>query len=106
MSYDYREAKELTNDELIARLTARYKPTEIPPCRVCGGPLTCVAAGGGRPTEWACTGREYDPDTNEYIGWKEDRRAADDHYRESRFTDYRQGGDDDVMDLIRRFGFK
>lgn len=106
MPYDYREAKELTNDELIERLTKRYKPTEIPPCSECGGPLTCVASGGGHPTEWACTGREYDKETEEYIGWKDGRTAADDHYRKSKFTDYHQGGDDDVMDLIRRFRFK
>ena len=103
MPYDYREAKELNNEELIARLTQRYEPTKIPPCRVCGGPLSMQAVGGGNPTEWACSGREYDPDTHEWIGWQKGRTAADDHYRKSGFTDRRQGGDEDVMELIERF---
>lgn len=105
MPYDYREAKELNNEELIARLTQRYAPTEIPPCRVCGGELSIQAMGGGQPTEWACSGQKYDAN-DVWIGWQDGRTAADEHYRRSGFTDRRQGGDEDVIELIKRFTSK
>ena len=103
MPYDYRPAEELNNDELIARLTEKYKPSEIPPCRFCGGKLSIGSIGGGKPTVWACSTMEDDPDKPGYLRVKVDRQRIDDHYSQSRYEDRRQGGDSDVMELIKRF---
>ncbi len=90
-----REPSELTSAELHEVLRARYAPTEIPPCRICGKELSLAAAGCG-PTVWACDGRA------EAGGWQEGRSAADEHYSQSRFEDHRRGGDDLVMELLAR----
>lgn len=81
---------------LLAELRRRYAPSDIPPCRVCGGELSLQSIGGGEPTVWACSGQ------NEDGSWLPGRRIADDHYSRSRYVDRRQGGDEVVMELIRR----
>jgi hypothetical protein len=68
-----------TDDDLVFVLTARYEPSIIPPCRVCGGELSIQAAGGGKPTEWCCDGTEDDPDRPGLFRYKDGRRPADDH---------------------------
>jgi hypothetical protein len=85
-----------TNEELVTELGTRYKPTEVPPCKLCGKELSLQAFGGGNPTVWACDGRDENV-------WREGRKPADDHYRRSQFEDRRQGGDVIVMELVRRF---
>jgi hypothetical protein len=85
-----------TAAELISQLTERYQPSKIPPCSVCGGKMGIVAAGGGEPTAYACTGR--DKDGNTLPG----RSMADEHYSQSRYLD-RRHGDSAVIELIRRF---
>jgi hypothetical protein len=92
-----REPHELTADELIEILTDRYQEPTIPPCRLCGGELSIQSIGGGKATEYACTGR------NEDGTWKEGRKIVDDHYRDSRYIDYKRGGDDYVMELVKRY---
>lgn len=89
-------------DDLTAVLTHRYAPTIIPPCHICGAELSMQSVGGGRPTAWACDGREWDADGA--WKWKEGRTPADDHYNESRFEDTRRGGDEFVMEAVRRLG--
>lgn len=93
---------DLTDDQLIVRLTERYAPSVIPPCRVCGEPLRMCGSGGG-PTVWGCSGQEDDPDRPGWLRYKPGRRCADEHYMRSRFEDRRRGGDDDVIKLIGRF---
>jgi hypothetical protein len=83
-------------DEDIRVLRERYAPSVIPPCRLCGAELSLGSFGGGRPTVWACDGR--DDDGNYLPG----RKIADRHYSESRYEDYRQGGDPLVLALIAR----
>lgn len=46
----------------IANMRAIYTPPPIPPCCVCGGPLSIGAIGGGKPTQWACSGMDTDPE--------------------------------------------
>jgi hypothetical protein len=93
---------EWTVAELIETLTERYEPTEVPPCRVCGAELSIGSMGGGEPTRWACSGREEDPDRPGYLRWMKGRTPADDHYDKSQFVDRRQGGDELVMEAVRR----
>lgn len=88
---------EWSDDDLFWVLAARYAPTEIPPCRICGAALSLQSVGGGDPTVWACDGRD------ESGKMKEGRRAVDEHYSASRFVDRRMGGDEAVMDLVRRY---
>ena len=103
--------------ELIAELRERYTPPTIPPCRVCGGELSIARVGGGEPTEWACSGKEDDPDrpgwlrnapgrwTNAPDGGSSEFRA-DGHYNRSRWTDYRSGGDSGVIAVLDALEFK
>lgn len=93
----------MTDDELIASLAERYRPSEPPPCRVCGAALSIQAIGGGEPTVWACAGYEDDPERQKIARYKADRSPADEHYERSRWIDRRQGGDSLVMELIKRF---
>jgi len=86
--------------DIVATLRARYAPTTVPPCRVCGGELSIASVGGGEPTRWACSEYEDDPDVHGQLRRKPDRSMADAHYGDSRWVDYRQGGDSDVIELL------
>jgi len=92
---------ELSDAALLAKLRERYAPTVIPPCRMCGGELSIARIGGGHPTIWTCSGQERGE--NGLLHWKTGRSPADKHYSDSEFTDRRQGGDADVIELIERF---
>lgn len=83
----------------MQQLRERYAAPEIPKCRVCGGVLTVQRAGGG-PTIWGCTGMIDDPTGERNWIYAEGRSCADEHYERSRWSDYRQGGDADVIELI------
>lgn len=98
-----KDVSEWSDDDLAWMLTERYKPSEIPPCRVCGGPLSIGAIGGGEPTRWACSGMEDDPESPGNRRYKQGRTVADRHYSDSEWVDRRQGGDSAVMELIARF---
>ena len=100
---EYKESHEYSDAELVQVLTERYQPSEIPPCRVCGGPLTPQRIGGGEPTVWGCEGMEDDPKKPGYVRYKKGRHCADEHYSKSTYTDRRQGGDSAVMELVKRF---
>ncbi|MGB3026912.1 hypothetical protein [Paradevosia shaoguanensis] len=69
--------------ELVERLRERYTPSPVPPCRVCGAPLSIQSAGGGQAMVYGCTNGPYDPE----------------HYAESRWVQYRPG-DSDVIELV------
>jgi hypothetical protein len=86
------------DEDLDLVLTRNYAPTVIPPCSICGGPLSCERCGGGAPTVWACSGLDDGP----AYRYKEGRAPADEHYVKSQFVDRRQGGDAAVMELLRR----
>jgi hypothetical protein len=79
-------------------LHRRYTPTPVPPCCVCGGKLSMQSIGGGRPTGYACVGRDDDGN------WLEGRSVADYHYTLSCWDDHGHGGDGAVMELVRRYG--
>lgn len=82
----------LSDADLLAALECRYAPSVIPPCRVCGTPLGIGRIGGGEPTVWACQNAKH---TNGQMDWG--------HYDKSQHIDYRQGGDNNVIELIRRY---
>lgn len=77
---------------IIAELRDRYAPTAAPPCRICGGELSLERAGGGNPSVWRCAGRVEG-------GYAPGRKIADQHYKDSEWTDYRAGGDQRVIDI-------
>lgn len=99
--------------KVVDVLRERYAPTEVPPCRVCGGPLSLAAIGGGKPTVWACSGNEDDPDRPGYIRsqpgrWGNAKDGVSEygpggHYHDSRWVDRRQGGDSQVIELIEDY---
>jgi len=80
------------DEQLLQELTSRYKPTMVPPCRICGAPLEIAAVGGGSPTVYACSTQSA---TNLPADW--------DHYERSRWEDRRRGGDPAVMELIAAY---
>ena len=74
--------------DLIAVVRKRYTAEPVPPCPVCGEPLSLQAAGRGTIT-WGCTKRDAG------------KSRLDDHYARSRFEQHRTG-DDDVLALLDR----
>ena len=96
-----KEPADYSDAELIATLTERYTATPVPPCRVCGGPLSIARAGGGEATVWACHGLEDDPDNPDRVKRQPGRSAADEHYVQSRWTQYRTG-DELVLEALTR----
>ena len=68
-------------------LRAYYGPVEVPPCRLCGAPLTIGSIGGGKATKWACSAADFKTMGKDWL----------DHYSKSRWTDYRRGGDERVI---------
>lgn len=98
----YKSPSEQTDDELLAEIRERYEPTEVPPCRVCGEALSLQQCGGGEPSVWACAGHTYGED-GRITGRRPGRRIADQHFSDSEVVDYRRGGDEAVMELVKRF---
>jgi hypothetical protein len=96
-----RDVKDWTLDELVEVLTDRYSPDPIPPCRLCGAELSIQSMGSG-PTVYNCDGREPDPDHPGHLRWKEGRTPADEHYVRSEYEDCKRGGDEDVLEAVRR----
>ncbi|MDJ0030307.1 hypothetical protein [Pantoea ananatis] len=86
--------------DVIKELRSRYAEPKIPSCSICGGELSVQRSGGGSPTIWACSGMIDDPTGERTWIYAEGRSCADEHYERSRWTDYRRGGDSDVIDLI------
>src|SRR6185312_16326283 len=86
--------------ELSAILRERYTPSAIPPCRVCGKKLSLQSSGGGNAPVYGCSGMEDDPDRPGHVRMQEGRRCGDDHYSNSRWTDYSGGGDSQVLALL------
>jgi len=76
----------------LAALRARYTPTPVPPCRVCGGPLSIARMGGGEATEYACS-ESRPTKVGEYDKWLVG------HYRRSHWTQLRPG-DPDILALL------
>jgi len=93
-----------TTPEQRAALRTRYTPEPVPTCRVCGGPLSPVASGGGRPTVWACSILEADPDEPGRLRARPGRGGDDEirrggHFLESRI-DWLRDGDADVLAAV------
>ncbi len=92
---------ELDLDELEQRYTAE----PVPPCRICGDVLSIASMGGGKPTEWACSLQEDDPERPGMLRMKPGRDGLlnefgpGGHYHDSHWTQYRRG-DPDVLALI------
>jgi hypothetical protein len=83
-----------------AELRKRYTPPEIPKCSICGGELSIQRCGGGEPTVYACDGYEADPENPGMVRRAAGRDIADKHYEESRYIDWKKGGDSDVVALL------
>lgn len=106
------EPSDWPDEDLVEVILDRYAPSEVPPCRVCGRPLTISSIGGGEPTRWGCSGLIPDPDnpgTPDKSGkmiWAEGRTVADEHYSKSIWEDRRRGGDEVVIELLGRYAEK
>lgn len=85
--------------ELCERLRERYTADEVPPCRVCGRPLSIQRAGGGERTIWGCDGWESDPDEPGHNRRAPGYDPSGNHYERSRWEQFRNG-DSDVLTLL------
>lgn len=89
-----------TNKQAREELRKRYTPPEIPNCSICGASLSIQRCGGGEPTVYACDGYEADPENPGMVRRAAGRDIADKHYEESRYIDWKKGGDSDVVALL------
>lgn len=93
--------KKTVDEQTRAELRKRYTPPEIPKCSICGGELSIQrCGGGGEPTVYACDGYEADPENAGMVRRAAGRGIADKHYEESRYIDWKKGGDSDVVALL------
>ncbi|MGF6282264.1 hypothetical protein ABH908_000251 [Pseudomonas frederiksbergensis] len=74
--------------EQIEALRERYTTTPLPPCRVCGAPLTVASMGGGKAPEYACSNAT---DAN--------GKTDLEHYGQSKHTHYGTGDSDVIAAL-------
>lgn len=81
------ERPPITNEQ-IGALRERYTPTPVPPCRVCGSPLTLASMGGGKAPEYSCSSAS---DAN--------GKTDLEHYAQSKYTHYGTG-DSQVIALL------
>jgi hypothetical protein len=93
---------------LIAQLRAAYTAEPVPPCRVCGGALSVAECGYGRPTIWACSPTESDPENPGASRTKPGRGVGEfdprtGHYALSEHKQYRVG-DSRVLHMLDLFG--
>jgi hypothetical protein len=91
------ETRDWSDEELLAELHRSYDEPTIPPCRLCGAELGLASMGSGQATVYACDGR------NEDGSWKPGRSAADEHYSRSQYEDLKSGGDERVIEALRRW---
>ena len=95
------KAQTLSNTDLMDVVEFCFRAEPIPPCRVCGGPLTIGSMGGGHATRWGCDGRIEDPSRPEAVVYADGRTVADEHYAQSQWTQHRSG-DTRVIELVER----
>lgn len=94
----------LTDDELLAKLRAKYTRTVPGNCPTCGAPVAVENHQGGYPLPWSCPAglqawqAAQAAETDEAT-----RQAAQAHWQASRWEDYRRVGDRRVMELIERY---
>lgn len=96
-----RELQDLSISELIEILRLKHTAEEIPPCRICGGPLSITSIGGTAATKWACSGQEDDPENPGMLRYQPGRHVADGHYSQSRWTQH-YDTDSHVIELVSR----
>lgn len=75
---------------LIAELENAYSPCVVPPCRLCGAPLSIVSIGEASAI-YRCSKTRTAQTQDEW-----------EHYKSSEWVDYRPGGDPRVIELIAR----
>ena len=97
------DVSQWSDADIVAALVKSYRESVIPPCRVCGAALSMQACGGGKPTVWACDGIEDIPGEEGRVRRQEGRSCADEHCVQSEYIDYRRGGDDAVIEAIKRW---
>ena len=95
------KAQTLSNTDLMDVVEFCFRAEPIPPCRVCGGPLTIGSMGGGHATKWGCDGRIEDPERPDAGVYADGRTIADEHYAQSQWTQHRSG-DIRVVELVER----
>ena len=91
---------QLSNDDLLRKLQAKYERTSPGACLVCGSTLSVQHKGGGLPLTWACTTAA---ELLSSLPSGADSAPHLAHLEASRHLDYRTGGDARVMELVHRF---
>ncbi len=93
-----------TDDELLAQLKAKYERTPPGDCPVCAARVAVEPHAGGYPLPWVCPDAKKALDAAVAAGAPLEALAPlHEHVRLSRWEDFRQVGDQRVMQLISRF---
>lgn len=94
----------LSDEELLARLRAKYTRAVPGCCPTCGQAVTVEEHPGGYPLPWSCPEGLQAWKAAQAPGVDEaQRQAALAHWQTSRWEDYRRVGDRRVMELIERY---
>lgn len=91
---------QLSDDDLLGKLQAKYERTSPGACSVCAAPLSVQHKGGGLPLTWACTAAALQISS---LPAGTDQAPHQAHLEASRHLDYRTVGDARVMELVHRF---
>ncbi len=97
-------ANPISDDELLAKLRAKYDRTVPGHCPHCGTAVTVDEHKGGYPLPWSCpVGLKALQDARAQGADEPTLEAAQAHWQASRWEDYRRVGDRRVMELIERY---
>lgn len=94
----------LSDEELLAKLRAKYDRSIPGHCPTCGTAVTVEDHPGGYPLPWSCpVAQEALRATQAPEVSQAQKQEALTHWQASRWEDYRRVGDRRVMELIERY---
>ncbi len=97
-------SEDMSDDELLGQLKAKYERLPPGPCTTCGAQVVVEPHAGGYPLPWVCPVGKKALAEAEAAGADgaliEELQA---HVAKSRWEDFRRVGDRRVMELILRY---
>lgn len=95
---------EMSDDELLVQLKAKYVRTRPGDCPTCGAHVVVEPHAGGYPLPWVCpVGKKALDEAIERGAEPAVIEGLQEHVAKSRWEDFRRVGDRRVMELIARY---
>ena len=95
---------EMSDEELLAQLKAKYVRTRPGDCPTCGSHVVVEPHAGGYPLPWVCpVGKKALDEAIERGAEPAVIEELQEHVAKSRWEDFRRVGDRRVMELIARY---